>query len=127
MFFKRSAGLTALVLGFLGVAACVAGAYAVALIAARLQDANENVFSAVDRGLGAAEDHLRAAEKRVEESKITLSEIKQKSRDRVAGEAKDRIAEQLGIAAHAEKLSMQLQVADSWLATATESTRGVQQ
>jgi chromosome segregation ATPase len=92
-----------------------------------LYDVNETVFATVDRGLDQTQERVRSVQDRVEKSRITTGEINQKLRDWAAREAKDRIAQQLEIEAHAEKLALHLQTADSWLETSTESIRGVQQ
>jgi chromosome segregation ATPase len=127
MFCRRIAGFMAMVLGFLGVVACLAGAWAVWQIAARLHDVNETVFATVDRALSATEERVRSVQNRVEKSRITTAEIHQRLRAWAAREAKGRIAEHLDIEAHAEKLALHLQTADSWLETSTETIRGVQQ
>src|SRR5688572_7365295 len=126
MFFKRVAGLIVFALGFLGVVACLAGAYGVWVIAVRLHDANDRVFAAVDRGLSKTEERVTAVQKRVEQSKITTIEVRDKIRNWGAAEAKERLVERLEIDAQAEKLILQLETADSWLDASAETIRGVQ-
>jgi DNA repair ATPase RecN len=127
MFFKRVVCLLALASGFLGVAACMAGAYAAWSLASRLERANDKVFSMIDKGLASAQDRVRRVQDRVEESKITSTEIGQSFRDWGARRAKEGLASRLEIESRAEKLAGHLQSAVSWLETSTESIRSVQQ
>jgi hypothetical protein len=123
---KRVLGLLALVLGFLGVVACAAGAYGVWSAAARLEQANDRAFAAVDKGLVATQDRVRRVQKRVQDSRITSNEITQKLRDWSVSEAKERLAAELEIERHAGKLAEGLQSADDLLETTTETMRGIQ-
>jgi hypothetical protein len=56
MLFRRLAASLALAFGCLGVVACMAGVYAVSLLGSRLQQANERVFTTLDRGLASAQE-----------------------------------------------------------------------
>jgi hypothetical protein len=127
MLFKRALALLVLALGFVGVSACVAGAYGVWLLGARLERANEKVFTALDKGLVSAQERLRGVQKRVEESKVTNNEIAQNLRDWTGGKARERLASRPEIEGRTEKLARDLETASSWLETATESIQGVQQ
>jgi hypothetical protein len=127
MFFKRIAALLFMTLGILGVVACLLGIYGVWIAGSRLNLANDKVFAAVDRGLASGQEHIRGVQKRVQESKITTSEISAKLRDWSITQAKERLAAELEIERRTEKLSGQLQVADTWLQTSSESVRSVQQ
>jgi hypothetical protein len=124
---KRLAGLVALIFGLVGVVACMGGIYGVCWVSARLQQANDTVFDAVDKGLATAQDRVRAAQRRVNDSKITSAEIKSKLRDWSIKEAKERIVTRLEIDSRTEKLAGGLETADSILEASTTSLRGVQQ
>jgi hypothetical protein len=125
--FKRILALLALVFGFLGLIACLAGVYIVLLVGSRLQETNEKVFTAVSKGLVFAQDRLQRVQKRVADSKITDNEIAERIREWGKKEAKERLIAQLDIESRTEKLGGHLQTADLWLDSATESIRGVQQ
>jgi len=127
MLFKRIGAWLAMLFGFLGVIACMAGIYGVWLFASRIEQAHEKAFAALDKGLASAQTRVRGVQKRVKESRITTAEIKQKLRDWSKGKAKERLVSQLEIESRTEKLAAQLQTADSWLETSTEAIRGVQQ
>jgi DNA repair ATPase RecN len=127
MFLKRVAGLLAIVVGLLGVLACLAGAYTVWRITTRLHDANEKVFTAVDKGLVFAQDRVRSVKKRVERAKITTTEIDQKVRDWAKQAAKERLTAQLEIDIAAEKLARHIVAADAWLETSADSVRNIQE
>jgi chromosome segregation ATPase len=127
MLFKRFVALLALVFGFIGVVACMAGIYGVWLLGSRLEQTNDKVFATIDKGLASARNRIRSVQKRVNESKITTSEIGQNLRDWSTKQAKERLASQLDIESKAEILARHLQTADSWLERSEESIRGVQQ
>jgi hypothetical protein len=124
---KRVAALLALVLGFLGLVACMAGIYVVWRVGAQLQETNEKVFTAVDKGLAFAQDRIRGVQNRVEDSKITSNQIAQRVREWSKAKAKERLVAELEIERRTESLARHLQTADLWLETTTESIRGVQQ
>jgi hypothetical protein len=127
MQFKRVIAFLALVLGFLGVVACVAGIYVAWSLGSRIEQANEKVFATLDKGLDAAQDRLRGVQKRVGESKVTAMEIQQYLRDWSKRRAGERLVSHLEIDSRADKLAGRLQTADVWLETSTESIRGIQQ
>jgi hypothetical protein len=126
MIIMRVVGLLAGLLGLVGVIVCFAGAYGVWLSAVWLYEVNDNVFAAVDRGMAKTQAQLRAVQKRVEQSKITSSEIKNKIRDWSVEQAKDRVARQLELDAQTQKLLAQIQTADSWLDFSAELIRDAQ-
>jgi DNA repair ATPase RecN len=127
MLFKRIVGLIALLFGFLGVVGCVAGASMVLSLASRLERTNDKVFALVDQGLASGQDRVRGVQKRLEESKITTTEIGQSLRDWGKRKTRESLVSELEIEVRAEKLSGHLQTADSWLETSAESVRSVQQ
>jgi hypothetical protein len=124
---KRVAALLALVLGFLGLVACMAGIYIVWRQGAQLQETNEKVFTAVDKGLAFAQDRIRGVQNRLEDSKITSNDVGQRLREWSKTKAKERLVTELEIERRTENLAGHLQTADLWLETTTESIRGVQQ
>lgn len=127
MQFKRVIAFLALVLGFLGIVACVAGIYVAWSLASRIEQANEKIFATLDKGLDAAQDRLRRVQKRVAESKVTATEIRQYLKDWSKRKAGEGLGSHLEIENRAEKLAGRLQTADVWLETSTESIRGIQQ
>jgi hypothetical protein len=127
MLFKRVRALLALAAGFLGVIACLAGAYLVWLAGSRLEQANERVFATLDKGLASAQVRVRGVQQRLRESKITTGEIAQSIRDWSASKATERLESALEIKRRADKLAGHLQTADQWLETLTESIGGMQQ
>lgn len=127
MFLKRVAAVLALVLGCAGFAGCLAGAYGVWLVQSRLERANDNVFDAVDRSLKVVQDRIPIVQKKVEDSKITTSEIKDALREWGAKKAKDRIVAKLQIESRTEKLSEHLRTADFRLEASREAVRDIQQ
>lgn len=126
MFVRRLFAILALALGLFGLVACAAGVYAVWRVEARLQWANDRVFTLFDDGLGAVRDRVVRVRDRVEASKITSSEITQKVRAWTTREAKELVAAELEIAARAENLTAQIQTADALLETSADSVRDVQ-
>src|SRR5438105_794586 len=112
MFMNRVAGILAVVLGVLGVAGCAAGAYCVWLVASRLDRANDTVFEAIDRGLGAVQDRVPVVQQRVRDSKVTTAEITEAVRGWAGKKVQDRVVSELEIERRVEKLSGQLQAAD---------------
>ena len=124
---NRVATLLGLVFGFLGVVACVAGIYTVWLAGSKLEQANHKVFAALDKVLASAQDRVHVAMTRVEEAKITSTEIRQKLKDWTTDKAKERLLSQVDIEAKADKLVGQLQAADTWVERAAESIRGLQE
>lgn len=126
MLLKRALALLALMLGLLGVVACIAGICAARLAGTRLDRANEKVFAAVDTGLASAQDRLRGVQERVEKSKITTAEIARSVGALTTRTAKERLESKLEIDGRAEKLAARLREADSWLETSAESVRGAQ-
>jgi hypothetical protein len=127
MLFKRVMALLALAAGFLGVVACLAGAYLVWLAGSRLQQANDRVFATLDKGLASAQNRVRGVQERLRESKIKTGEIAQSIRDWSKGKATERLESALEINRRADKLAGHLQTADQWLETLTESIGGMQQ
>ncbi len=121
MFIRRAAGIIALAFGVIGVAGCAAGAYGVWLLAARLDRANDKVFDAIDRGLGAVEDRLPAVQRRVKDAKITTAEISDTVQTWATKKVRDRVVSELEVESRVEKLSGHLQTADVRLEASTES------
>src|SRR5262245_19275001 len=107
MLLRRLLAVVAVALGLLGLAACAAGAYAVWKAEARLQRANDRAFALIDRGLGVVEDRVRRTQQRVEQSRITTSEITQALREWATRKAEERLAARLEIEPRAEKLAGQ--------------------
>jgi hypothetical protein len=114
---KRLLGLLALALGLCGVLAGIAGGYGVWLLGTRVEQANERIFAALDQGLGSAEERIRGAQKRVQESRISTADISQDLRDGSVQKAREL----------AGALSSQLQKPDAMLETSAETVRSVQQ
>ena len=81
MLFKRVVALVALAAGFFGFVACLAGAYPISLLKARLDRVNERVFVTIDKGLASAPGRVREVQERVRTSKTGTSEIAAKLRD----------------------------------------------
>jgi hypothetical protein len=127
MLIKKVLALLALMFGLLGVLACVAGIYAVWRLKSRLDHANEKVFTALDKGLTHARDRVCAVQKRVQDSKITTSEIVEVLRDWTTRKLQERLTAQAALESRVEKLDGYLQTADAWLETASESIRGAGQ
>jgi len=125
--FKRLVAFLAVALGLLGLGACAAGGYAVWRAEVRLQRANDWSFDLIDRGLGAVEDRVRRTQDRVDQSRITTSEITQNLRDWATRKTADRLVTRLEIAARSEQLAGQLHVADLWLASSADSVRDFQE
>ena len=77
MQFKRLVALLALAAGFVGIPVCIVGAFAAWSLGSRLERTNATVFAMIDKGLTAAQDRVRSVQERVEESKITGTELEQ--------------------------------------------------
>jgi hypothetical protein len=127
MLFRRVAAVFILAFGLLGLAACAAGGYAVWWSEARLQRANDRVFALIDQGLVSVEDRVRRTQQRVEQSRITTSEITQGLQAWASLQAKDRLAARFDLETRTEKLSGQLRAADQWMEASTDSVRDIQQ
>ena len=115
MLFKRVVPPFALVAGSLGLVACIAVAYPISLVKARLDRIIENVFVTIDTGLVSAQDRVREVQLRVRESKVRTSEIAPKLRDWRASKAKERFASAVEIKSRVEKIVGRLQTADELL------------
>ncbi len=127
MQFKRVIAFFALVFGFLGVVACVAGIFVAWSLASRIEQANEKVFATLDKALDAAQDRLRGVQDRLRESKVITTEIHQYVKDWSKRRAEERLAPHFEIESRAGKLAGGLQTADLWLEKSTESIQGIQQ
>ena len=127
MQFKRLVAVLALAAGLVGILVCIAGAFAVWSLGARLQRTSATFFAMIDNGLAAAEERARNVQERVKESKITSNEIDQRFRDWDTRKTKEALVSRLEIEARAEKLSSHLETADSWLEKFAESVRSVEQ
>jgi DNA repair ATPase RecN len=127
MAFKRVVWLLALAFGFLGVALCMVGLYAVWALGSWLERTNDKVFAMIDKGLASAQDGVRRVKERVKESRITSTEIGKSLQDWGTMRAKEGLESRREINSRAEKLAGHLQTADSWLETSAESIRAVQQ
>jgi chromosome segregation ATPase len=127
MLFKQVVALLALVAGFLGVVACLAGVYPVWLAGSRLDQTNERIFATLDRGLASAQDRVRGVQGRLRESRIRTNEIAQNIRDWSTSKAKERLVSALEIERRAERLAGGLRTTDQWLESLTESIRAIQQ
>jgi hypothetical protein len=127
MLFKRFVRMLAIVVGFVGLVACVAGTYAVWSLGSRLDRANEKAFAMIDAGLAATQDRLRGVQERMKDTKHAANEIGQSLRDRGASKAKERLGSGLELESRAEMLTTYLQTADSWLETSVETIRSIQQ
>jgi hypothetical protein len=115
-----------LLLGSLGVLLCVAAAVGVWFAGARLNQATDKVFDAVDRSLVASRDRVLTAQKRVQESKITAEYVGQAAQNWMRAEVKDRVTARLEIEEKTERLGSGLRQADQWLEVSGESLQGVQ-
>src|SRR5579864_5224185 len=127
MFFKRVAAVLALVLGSAGMAGCLAGAYGVWQVQARLDRANDKIFDLADRSLEVVQDRIPIVQQRVTESKVTTAEVTEAIREWGAKKAQDRIVAKLQIENRAEKLSEHLRTADLRLEASTEAVRDIRQ
>jgi hypothetical protein len=113
------------VLGAVGVAGCAAGAYGVWLVASRLELAHHRVFDAIDWGLGAVQDRLPVAQRRVKDAKVTTAEVSEVVRAWAEKKVRDRIVSELEVETRVEKLSGHLQSANLRLDASTEAVLGV--
>jgi hypothetical protein len=127
MRFKRVVALLALILGASGMVACLAGSYAVFVLASGLHQANDSTFAMLDLGLTAAQARVRGLQQRAQRTQITATELAQHLQDWGTRKAKDELLARLELERRADKLEGQLDTVESWLATAIESTRSVQQ
>ncbi len=126
MLVKRVAALLALVFGALGGLACVVGIFAVGLAGFWLEQANDKVFAALDKVLASAQDRVRGVLTRMEEAKITSTEIRLKLKNWTTVKAKERLLAQVDIEDKADKLVTVLQAAGTWVGRATESIQRLQ-
>ncbi len=127
MFLRRAFWILALVLGLLGVVACIVGFAAVLSLGSRLGRVDDRVFARIDAGMVSTQERVRRVQERVDESKITCNELEQSLRDWGTRKALDGLEARLEIERRVEKLAGHLQLADSWLETSTESMRNLQQ
>ena len=121
MLFKRVVALVALAAGFFGFVACLAGAYPISLLKARLDRVNERVFVTIDKGLASAPGRVREVQERVRTSKTGTSEIAAKLRDWRASKAEERLASAGEIKSQVEKIVGRLQTADLLLQKSMDS------
>jgi len=123
---KRLFQTFGLLLGSLGVLLCVAAAVGVWFVGARLNQATDKVFDGVDRSLVASRDRVLAAQKRVQESKITADDVGNAVQNWMRSEATERLTTRLKVEEKTERLATGLRQADQWLEVSTESLQGVQ-
>ncbi|MBX9583715.1 MAG: hypothetical protein K2X87_25715 [Gemmataceae bacterium] len=121
MVVRRPVGLLALVFGAVGAAGCAAGGYGVWRVWSRLDRANEALFAAVDRGLGAVEDRLPAVRQWVRESKLTAEVLAEAVRGWVGRKAQDRLVAELEVEARAERRAGRLAAADLRLVASADA------
>lgn len=125
--FRRIVAAPALAFGLLGLVVCAVGGYVVWTVEDRLQRANDRAFALIDRGLGTGEERVRRTRERVEQSRITTTEITQAFREWATRTAEERLVIQLEIEPRTEKLAGQLRAADLWLESSADSIRDVQE
>src|SRR5215210_484548 len=94
---RHVVGGVAVGFGLVGVVVCVAGAYAVWRVQARLDRANDLAFDAVDRGLTAVQERVPLVRERVRRSKVTTGEVTAAVRGWATSEARDRVVSALQI------------------------------
>ena len=127
MKYKRLFPLLALLLGFLGVVACVVVTVVSLSVTSRLSRTNEYMFDAIDKTLVAVRDRALEAERRVQESKITAEDIEQSLRIRTLKKTSERIMSRLDMEKKAEQLVLGLRQADQCLEVSGASIQGLQQ
>jgi len=104
----------------------VAAAVGVWFVGARLNQATDRVFDAVDKSLVASRDRVIGAQKRVQESKITADDVGNAVQNWIRAEAPERLASRLKVEEKTERLATGLRQADQWLEVSGESLQGVQ-
>jgi len=119
--------LCTLLIGVLGVALCVAAGVFVFRVAARVTQANDRVFDGVDAALVAGRDRVLAAERRVQEAKITTEDVRQGVESWARREAAQRVASQPEIENTIARLGLGLQRVDDGLEISRTSLQNVQQ
>ena len=117
----RFFGTFPLLLGFLGVAACLLGAYASWELAKGARTANRQLFDAADHGLDNVESRLVHVRKNVEGMRLSGEEFRQKLNALTQKQARERLSEELELAQKADRLSGMIDLADARLESALDS------
>src|SRR5215203_4551726 len=127
MGWKRLLGWLALLVGVVGLAACGVGAYVVHRLAARLEQAADRGFDAVDTGLAFAEDRARGTLDRVREANAATRRAADTVSGWTARTAAERLAARRILDRLGEAVTGHLHSADLRLEAATASLRHGQQ
>ncbi|NQT14634.1 MAG: hypothetical protein HQ582_17895 [Planctomycetes bacterium] len=118
---KRILRLLMLLLGLVGLVGCTATIVGAWSVRARLSQATENVFAAIDDSVVAVRERVTQTQARVDASKITTEDIAKGLKAWTKRETSERLALRLDVAERAERLGVALQQADHWLEV-SEST-----
>jgi hypothetical protein len=123
---QRILHLLSLIVGFVGLCACIAAIIAIWFINARLIVGAEKLFAVIDDTLVQVQQRADQAQDQVQSLKITTSDIGRNVKEWTQAEASGRLASQIAIGEKAERLASGLQQADQWLEVAESSVQVVQ-
>jgi chromosome segregation ATPase len=125
--FARLLNLLIVLIGALGVVVCVAAAVVVWFTSSRLTQVNDRVFDRIDTVLAGSRDRVLDAQKRVQDSKITMQDVRQGIEGWARKEAAERLTSRLELENKVERLAAGLRQCDVWLELSGASLQGVQQ
>jgi peptidoglycan hydrolase-like protein with peptidoglycan-binding domain len=126
MLARRLFAVLALLFGLVGTLACLAGAYAVFQITARLEQANDRAATVIDHGIVSAGNRVRGVQQRVHAAKITTGEIQTKLGQCTTQQVQERLATQFDLERRMDVLSTHLETGDAWLESSSDSLRNLQ-
>jgi flagellin-like hook-associated protein FlgL len=110
-----------LLLGTIGVVACIAAMIVVWIASDRVRRGTESLFASADRSLVAVRQRAVQTQQRVAAAKITAAQVENALADWTRQEAGERLASQIGAADKTEQLASTLQQADLGLDVAESS------
>jgi len=122
VFSKVTAGL-----GILGTIVCTAAVIGVWLLASRMAQLNEDLFSSIDSGLAALQRRAHTAQRRIEESTIRTESFQLWVKDTLTSEASERLAAALELERRVERLDSSLEQVEMYMALSEGSIRGIRQ
>jgi hypothetical protein len=122
VFSKVTAGL-----GILGTIVCTAAVIGVWLLASRMTQINEDLFSSIDSGLAALQRRAHTTQRRIEESTIKTEAFQLWVKETLTIEASERLAAALELESRVERLDSGLEQVEIYLALSEGSIHGIRQ
>jgi len=124
---KRVFHYLSLLLGIVGLVACIATIVGIWIVCARVNQVTENVFSAIDESLVVVRRRVLQTQDRVQSLKTTAEDVEHRVTDWTKSETREQLTSRLGVQERAERLASGFEQADLWLELTQSSVQLVQQ